>query len=200
MSEYILNVHICQDKIPDLCYFFLMGSSTDLDHMERFYMALADKTRLRLLNLMRRNEVCVCFFTEVLGDSQPKISRHLAYLRNAGLVEARRDGKWMHYRILWPTDAGGRETLESALDWLGDRDEMRLELEKYERVCCTPELLVQIARTPIDFLDIPVKSEPAVTPRPVEDRPARLKQDTASTETVVEYTAPSHNELEEFLL
>lgn len=200
MSEYILNIHICQDKIPDLCYFFLMGSSTDLDHMERFYMALADKTRLRLLNLMRRNEVCVCFFTEVLGDSQPKISRHLAYLRNAGLVEARRDGKWMHYRILWPTDAGARETLESALDWLGDRDEMRLELEKYERVCCTPELLVQIARTPIDFLDIPVKSEPAVTPRPVEDRPARLKQDTASTEMVVEYTAPSHNELEEFLL
>jgi ArsR family transcriptional regulator len=70
-----------------------------LREMETMFMALADKTRLRLLNLMAAEEVCVCFFTEVLGDSQPKISRHLAYLRNADLVEARRDGKWMHYSI-----------------------------------------------------------------------------------------------------
>jgi ArsR family transcriptional regulator len=86
--------------------------TTALADMETLYMALADKTRLRLLNLMRNNEVCVCFFTEVLGDSQPKISRHLAYLRNAGLVEARRDGKWMHYSIVWPENAGARRALE----------------------------------------------------------------------------------------
>ena len=71
-----------------------------LADMERFFMALADKTRLRLLNLMRDEEVCVCFFTEVLGESQPKISRHLAYLRGAGIVHARRDGKWMNYSIV----------------------------------------------------------------------------------------------------
>lgn len=177
-----------------------MGTSIDLDHMERFYMALADKTRLRLLNLMRKNEVCVCFFTEVLGDSQPKISRHLAYLRNAGLVEARRDGKWMHYRIVWPTDTGGRETLESALDWLANHDEMQLDLEKYERVCCTPELLVQIARTPIDFLNIPVEPRPAPEPRSVGDGSIGPKRDMPLRETTGEYTAPSHNELEEFLL
>jgi ArsR family transcriptional regulator len=75
-----------------------------LADMETFFMALADKTRLRLLNLMRDEEVCVCFFTEVLGDSQPKISRHLAYLRNAGIVQARRDGKCMHYSIIPPGD------------------------------------------------------------------------------------------------
>jgi len=59
--------------------------------METFFLALADKTRLRLLNLMREDEVCVCYFTEVLGVSQPKISRHLAYLRNAGIVSAQDD-------------------------------------------------------------------------------------------------------------
>ena len=76
-----------------------MKSNIESKETENLFLALADKTRLRLLNLMREDEVCVCFFTEVLGDSQPKISRHLAYLRNAGLVSARRDGKWMHYSL-----------------------------------------------------------------------------------------------------
>ena len=67
--------------------------------MERFFTALSDRTRLRLLNLMGEDEVCVCFFVEVLGEPQPKISRHLAYLRQAGVVAARREGKWMNYRI-----------------------------------------------------------------------------------------------------
>jgi ArsR family transcriptional regulator len=153
-----------------------------LANMETLYMALADKTRLRLLNLMRRNEVCVCFFTEVLGDSQPKISRHLAYLRNAGLVEARRDGKWMHYGIIWPEDDGERRVLNAALDWLEELEDSQVDLEKYKTVCCTPELLVQIARTPIDFIEpVPVYSEPEYQPT------VRQRQE-------------AHNELEEFLL
>ena len=57
------------------------------------FEALADRTRLRLLHLMTAGEICVCYFVEVLGESQPKISRHLAYLRRAGVVAARRDGK-----------------------------------------------------------------------------------------------------------
>ena len=65
-------------------------------NMARFFAALADNTRLRLLNLMAGREVCVCHFVEILGQSQPKISRHLAYLRQAGIVSARREGKWMH--------------------------------------------------------------------------------------------------------
>ena len=56
------------------------------------FAALADATRLRLLNLMAGREVCVCYFVEILGQSQPKISRHLAYLRRAGIVSARREG------------------------------------------------------------------------------------------------------------
>ena len=155
-----------------------------LADMESLYMALADKTRLRLLNLMRSNEVCVCFFTEVLGDSQPKVSRHLAYLRNAGLVEARRDGKWMHYSIIWPEDPGARRVLESALDWLGDYEGLREDLKRYEKVCCTPELLVQIAKTPIDFIDL-------ADDHRAEEQDRRLPSRQQSI---------AQNELEEFLL
>jgi ArsR family transcriptional regulator len=63
-----------------------------------FYAALADETRLRLLCLMAGGEICVCHLQAVLQTNQPKISRHLAYLRRAGLVETRRDGRWTHYR------------------------------------------------------------------------------------------------------
>ncbi len=73
-----------------------MFSMTDL---ATFFAALADPTRLRLLHLMKDGEICVCFLQGVLKTNQPKISRHLAYLRNAGLVESRQDGKWMHYSL-----------------------------------------------------------------------------------------------------
>ena len=66
-------------------------------NMERFFQALGDATRLRLLNLMGDQELCVCYFVEILKQAQPKISRHLSYLRRAGIVETRREGKWMHY-------------------------------------------------------------------------------------------------------
>jgi len=157
-----------------------------LAYMESFYMALADKTRLRLLNLMRDEEVCVCFFTEVLGDSQPKISRHLAYLRNAGLVKARREGKWMHYSIVEPEDEGGKRVLEEVLAWLDDQPEMRAERERYRKVCCSPELLVQIARTPINFA---VSQEQNQERKPVRE----LEPEFA-------YTSSGHNEIDEFLL
>src|ERR1700731_294278 len=68
------------------------------------FAALADPTRLRLLNLMDGREVCVCYFVEILKQSQPKVSRHLAYLRKAGIVSVRREGKWMHYSIRKPED------------------------------------------------------------------------------------------------
>lgn len=128
-----------------------MSENKELSIMENFFMALADKTRLRLLNLMRDGEVCVCFFVEVLKESQPKISRHLAYLRNSGVVEARRDGKWMHYRITEPENESVRRLLLNVLEWLGKQEDMQDEMHRYETACCTPEILVQIARTPIDF-------------------------------------------------
>ena len=73
-----------------------MSRNTDFD-IELFFSALSDRTRLRLLNLMRDGELCVCYFPEIIGTNQPKISRHLAYLRKAGLVSVRREWKWAHY-------------------------------------------------------------------------------------------------------
>ena len=166
-----------------------------LTYMESFYMALADKTRLRLLNLMRDEEVCVCFFTEVLGDSQPKISRHLAYLRNSGLVKARRDGKWMHYSIVEPADEAGKRVLQSVLGWLDSRPELRAEREKYKTVCCTPELLVQIARTPMKFIPEVEK----VRNRPEEKLPSASERQ-GQPEPEYAYAGESHNEMEDFLL
>jgi len=116
--------------------------------METFFMALADKTRLRLLNLMRDGEICVCFFSEVLEESQPKVSRHLAYLRNAGIVEARRDGKWMHYRIVEPENFFAARVLHDTLDWLKSQIAMQEDYENLAAACCAPTAPVTIMRAP----------------------------------------------------
>ena len=71
----------------------------DLEDLTRVYAALADPTRLRILALLRDGEICVCHLHASLDVPQPTASRHLAYLRKAGLVDARRAGIWMHYRL-----------------------------------------------------------------------------------------------------
>jgi ArsR family transcriptional regulator len=75
-----------------------------LSEMEVLFRALGDETRLRILGLLLSGEVCVCDIHESLLIAQPKASRHLAYLRRSGLVETRRDGLWIHYRLANPTD------------------------------------------------------------------------------------------------
>ena len=103
---------------------------------ELFFRALADRTRLRLLNLMGEREVCVCYFVEILGTHQPKVSRHLAYLRRAGVVAARRQGSWMHYRIVTPPDDGAAKVLEDVRAWIGTDPEMQRDLSRLDRICC----------------------------------------------------------------
>ena len=125
-----------------------MSSEKFLSEMETLFLALADKTRLRLLNFMRQTEVCVCFFTEALGESQPKISRHLAYLRNADIVSARRDGKWMHYQIKYPENLYAAKILQDTLDCLKAQTDMQSDYERFVNVCCSPEAPVTIARAP----------------------------------------------------
>ena len=73
--------------------------TTRLQQMETLFKALGDATRLRILGLLLTGEVCVCDIHESLKIPQPKTSRHLAYLRKAGLVDTRRDGLWVHYRL-----------------------------------------------------------------------------------------------------
>jgi ArsR family transcriptional regulator len=110
---------------------------------------LGDNTRLRLLNLMGDQEICVCYLVEILEQGQPKISRHLAYLRSAGIVEARRDGKWMHYRIVMPPHAGAAQILRQTLAWLADDRAMQADRTRLAKACCSPAKFVGLQGAPM---------------------------------------------------
>lgn len=124
-----------------------MAKKTEFD-LARFFLALSDKTRLRLLNLMGEDEVCVCFFVEVLAELQPKISRHLAALRDAGIVAVRREGKWMHYRIAKPAYPPAARVLEEVLASLKEDAEMQRDRIRLQKVCCAPSLPIQLQAAP----------------------------------------------------
>jgi ArsR family transcriptional regulator len=120
------------------------------------FAALADRTRLRLLNLIAGREVCVCYLVEVLRLGQPKISRHLAYLRNAGVVAARREGKWMHYRLEHSGDPATVSILDAAFESFKLDREMQSDLSRLARACCEPQRFVALQGAPR-----PIKSNAA---------------------------------------
>lgn len=115
---------------------------------ELFFQALGDRTRLRLLNLMGAEEICVCFLVEGLSTHQPKISRHLAYLRKAGIVAARREGKWMHYRVVPPRDPHAAKILHELREWMRTDQEMQADRARLVNVCCAPTLPIQLQGAP----------------------------------------------------
>ena len=117
--------------------------------IEFLFKALADQTRLRLINLIGNDEVCVCFFVEVLKINQPKISRHLAYLRRAGVVSARREGKWIHYRLVEPPDPHAANIFREVRAALPNDPAMKSDRARLEKICCAPQLPVQLKRAPI---------------------------------------------------
>lgn len=117
-------------------------------NIENLFKALADRTRLRLISLIGDSEVCVCFLVEILKTSQPKISRHLAYLRRAQIVAARREGKWMHYRLTEPPDEHAARILREVCASLSEHPEFQRDREKLEKVCCAVQLPVQLRRAP----------------------------------------------------
>lgn len=108
--------------------------------MEQLFQALADGTRLRILGLLLAGEVCVCDIHESLKIPQPKASRHLAYLRRAGLVESRREGLWMHYRLAEAGDPVARMIRDAVIHALGHTDAVRKDAERLEKRtgCCAP--------------------------------------------------------------
>ena len=116
--------------------------------IESLFKALADRTRLRLISLIGDSEVCVCFLVEILKTSQPKISRHLAYLRRAQIVLARREGKWMHYRLAEPPDEHAARIFREVRASLTEHPEFQRDREKLEKVCCAVQLPVQLRRAP----------------------------------------------------
>ena len=91
---------------------------------------------------------------EILGTHQPKISRHLAYLRRAGIVSARREGNWMHYRLAEPSDPVVRRIVDELREWLRFEPSMQKERKHLEKICCglrTPKRL-QSAPLPVTSL------------------------------------------------
>ena len=117
-------------------------------NIELLFKALADRTRLRLINLIGEDEICVCFHVEVLNISQPKISRHLAYLRRAGLVAARREGKWIHYRVVEPPEPHAAKIFAEVRGWLANDSTMQRDRARLSKICCAPQMPMQLQRAP----------------------------------------------------
>jgi ArsR family transcriptional regulator, arsenate/arsenite/antimonite-responsive transcriptional repressor len=111
--------------------------------MERLFQALADATRLRILGLLLNGEVCVCHIHESLRIPQPKASRHLAYLRHAGLVDTRRDGLWVYYRLADSRDPIVSTIRQAVAHTLGHLDTVRRDADRLQKKtgCCLPESL-----------------------------------------------------------
>jgi ArsR family transcriptional regulator, arsenate/arsenite/antimonite-responsive transcriptional repressor len=111
--------------------------------MEKLFRALGDATRLRILGLLLGGEVCVCHIHESLRIPQPKASRHLAYLRRAGLVDTRRDGLWVYYRLADAGDPIVSTIRQAVTHTLGHLEVVRRDGERLRKKtgCCLPDSL-----------------------------------------------------------
>ena len=111
--------------------------------MEQLFQALGDSTRLRILGLLLTGEVCVCHIHESLQIPQPKASRHLAYLRRAGLVDTRREGLWVYYRLADPGDGVAATIRQAVTHALGHVPDVRRDAARLEKKtgCCLPKTL-----------------------------------------------------------
>lgn len=108
--------------------------------VDQMFRAFSDRTRLRILELLRPGERCVCDLVEVLSVSQPKVSRHLAYLRRAGLVLSRREGLWSYYRLAPAKNAFHAKLLECLEKCFSELPELATDRVKLKRIgkdhCC----------------------------------------------------------------
>lgn len=114
---------------------------TQLSGVERLFQALGDATRLRILGLLLAGEICVCDIHETLRISQPKASRHLAYLRRSGLVATRRQGLWVYYRLADTSDAILSTIQRAVTHVLGHLETVRRDAGRLQKNtgCCLPE-------------------------------------------------------------
>ena len=111
-----------------------------LPELERVFKALADATRLRILGVLLTGEVCVCDIYDSLRIPQSKTSRHLAYLRRAGLVETRRDGIWIRYRLGQLSDPVVGAVIDAVRHALAHVDVVRRDADRRGKRtgCCLP--------------------------------------------------------------
>ena len=117
--------------------------------MESLLRALSERVRLRLLNLIGDTELCVCFFVQALQLPQPTISRHLGYLRRVNVVAARREGLWMHYRVVKPSDPQVARVLRDVLVWCESQPDMKKDRARLAKACCEPERFVRLENVPL---------------------------------------------------
>lgn len=155
MNLIIVSTVVCVNTYLIILKVIPMARKNEFD-IELFFSALADKTRLRLLNLIGEEEVCVCFFVEVIGTNQPKISRHLAYLKRAGLVSMRKDWKWSHYRITPPENKYAAEVFAKVREWIENDPAMQAERHQMFNMCCAP-----VSKQPVSIVGAP-KPKPVV--------------------------------------
>jgi ArsR family transcriptional regulator, arsenate/arsenite/antimonite-responsive transcriptional repressor len=104
--------------------------------VDRMFRACSDRTRLRILNLLLGGELCVCDIVNTLKVPQPTTSRHLAYLRRAGLVEARRDGLWMHYKLAAPQTVFHRKLIECLGSCSENVPQLAQDAKRLKPRCC----------------------------------------------------------------
>jgi len=112
----------------------MSSAALDVRSFSRLFKALGDETRLRIVALLSHGELCVCHLEEALSLSQPKVSRHLATLRAAGVVEDRRDGTWVYYRLLPQPDADCERQLQGLVKTFTKRSVLRRDLERLVKV------------------------------------------------------------------
>jgi ArsR family transcriptional regulator, arsenate/arsenite/antimonite-responsive transcriptional repressor len=112
----------------------MASQALDVRAFSRLFKALGDETRLRIVALLSHGELCVCHLEEALQLSQPKVSRHLATLRSAGVVDHRRDGTWVHYRLIQQPDADCERQLRGLVATFAKRSVLRKDLERLVRV------------------------------------------------------------------
>jgi ArsR family transcriptional regulator len=111
-----------------------MAALNNLRTSNTLFRAFADPTRLRILNLLRKSESCVCHLTQVLRLPQSTVSRHLAYLRRAGLVETWEEGTWNHYRLSQPGNALHRALVDCVGSCLGNIEQLRRDLQQAKQL------------------------------------------------------------------
>lgn len=122
-----------------------MVTRVKIDRVDLVFRAFSDRTRLRILSMLLRGldqgraELCVCHIVEVLGVPQPKVSRHLAYLKKAGLVVGRKQGLWMYYSLAPASGKFHAKLLECLGCCFQDVPELGRDGAKLVKVCCGGE-------------------------------------------------------------
>jgi ArsR family transcriptional regulator len=114
-------------------------ASIDVRPLSRLFKALGDETRLRIVALLSHGELCVCHVEKALELSQPNVSRQFAVLRYAGIVEPRRQGNWIYYKLTQQVDEDCKRLLNNLTASFSKRELLQKDVERVTK-CCGPEM------------------------------------------------------------